>query len=91
MPILNFWYSVVSSERLAGCDGDGPCIHGTCEPAPNGTYFCNCDNGWYGPECDVPGRAFCLLMPVCMLFDTLGYETAMKLVLLLITSCMNWL
>ena len=93
MPPLTFWYFVVNSERLAGCDGHGPCIHGTCEQSPNGTYFCNCDEGWYGPRCDVPGRAFCLVMPVChfMLSDTLDYETPMKLVLLLLASCMNQL
>ena len=40
----------------AGCDGHGPCMHGTCEQAPNGTYVCKCEEGWYGPECDVPGE-----------------------------------
>ena len=45
------------SSLHAGCDGHGPCIHGTCEQAANGSYICNCDDGWYGPECDVPGSA----------------------------------
>ena len=48
------------SWHYAGCDGHGPCIHGTCEQAANGTYFCNCEEGWYGPECDVPGRLLLL-------------------------------
>ena len=43
------------SSLHAGCDGHGPCIHGTCEQAANGSYICNCDDGWSGPECDVPG------------------------------------
>ena len=43
------------SSLHAGCDGHGPCIHGTCEQAANGSNICNCDEGWYGPECDVPG------------------------------------
>ena len=45
------------SSLHAGCDGHGPCIHGTCEQAANGSYICNCDDGWYGPECDIPGSA----------------------------------
>ena len=45
------------STSHAGCDGHGPCLHGTCEQAANGSYVCNCDDGWYGPECDVPGSA----------------------------------
>ena len=44
----------------AGCDGHGPCMHGTCELAQNGTYICICDEGWYGIECNVPGMILCV-------------------------------
>ena len=54
----------------AGCDGHGPCIHGTCEHAANGTDVCICDEGWYGLECDVPGRA--IHLGVCMCLFVLG-------------------
>ena len=43
-----------------GCEGHGPCIHGACRQAQNGSYICNCNEGWYGIECDVPGMIFCL-------------------------------
>ena len=40
----------------AGYDGHGPCIHGRCEQASNGTSSCKCDDGWSGLECNLPGR-----------------------------------
>ena len=40
----------------------------TCEQAPNGTYFCKCDEGWYGPECDVPGKVSFLMAWVNLIF-----------------------
>ena len=46
--------------EIAGCDGHGPCRHGTCELAQNGTYICSCDDGWFGIECNVPGMIVCL-------------------------------
>ena len=51
--------------QRAGCDGHGPCIHGTCELAKNGSYVCNYDEGWYGIECDVPGTIPCLECIYC--------------------------
>ena len=57
---------IVKIPEHAGCDGHGPCIHGTCELAQNGTYVCNCDEGWYGIECDVPGMYLCLVCKYCI-------------------------
>ena len=53
-------FRILKIPEHAGCDGHGPCIHGICELAQNGTYVCNCDEGWYGTECEVPGKNLCL-------------------------------
>ena len=59
-------FLIVNFTEHAGCDGHGPCIHGTCELAQNGTYVCNCDEGWYGIECDVPGMCSVLDVSIAL-------------------------
>lgn len=48
-------YCVVAVCTSANCSGQGAC-HGRSD---NSSYYCECNNGWYGNHCEFPGPDSC--------------------------------